>query len=192
MSGTANVNRYWPRSRYAYSHKERMLTNKRKRQDVETARQERMLTNKRKRQDVETARQERMLTNKRKRQDVETASQTKRTATQVMEEFALHAVALHTLATKGDRRDDRQHEREGYNLLILRQSLMGNGSHVWQAGDSDMSRLPSHVASVYDTTGWVCINTFTDKDRVVFKRPAPPLPVRGSGAQLRKVGNPKP
>ena len=175
LSETVNVEKYAPRSRYAYSHKQRMLTNKRTRQDAETARQERQ--------------EERQRTTTQQVTNSQSSVEQKRTATQVVNEFALHAKALHTLATKGDRRDDRQHEREGYNLLVLRQSQMGDGSHVWKAGDSDMSRLPSHVSSVYDTAGWVCVNTFADNDRVVFKRPAPPLPVRGSGAQLRKVDN---
>ena len=149
-----------------------------------------MLSNKRKRQDAENLRQEREQDRKRTATKVSKAravGQLNLTATQAVEEFGRHAKALHTLATTGDRRDDRQHEKEGYNLLIMRQSLMGHGSHVWKPGDSDMSLLPSHVSSVYDTTGWVCINFFADNDRVVFKRPHPPLPVRGSGAQLRKV-----
>ena len=96
-------------------------------------------------------------------------------------------MAMHTLTTRGNRRDDRQHEREGYNLLVFRQSQLGEGSHVWKAGDKDMSLLPPHISSVYDTTGWQCVNLYSDGDRVVFWRPPPPVPVRGSCAQLRKV-----
>lgn len=98
-------------------------------------------------------------------------------------------MALHVLATKGDRRDDRQHEREDYNLLVFRQSEMGEGAHVWKDGEKDMSLLPRHVTSLYDTVGWTCINRYSDGDRVVMKRPPVPVPVRGSCTQLRKVSS---
>lgn len=109
----------------------------------------------------------------------------RRTASQVVRDIGEHAMALHTLATRGDRRDDRQTEREGYNLLTLRQSEMGVGGHVWKPGDDDMSLLPEYLRMIYDTTGWVCTNMYADEDRVVFKRPPAPIPVRGSGAQKR-------
>ena len=99
-----------------------------------------------------------------------------------------HTHALYTLATKGDRRDDRQTEREGYNLLIFSQEQMCKWdphAHVWKQGDSDMSLLHPNISERYDTSGWVCINTYLDGDGVVFLRPPPPMLLRGCGAQRR-------
>lgn len=111
------------------------------------------------------------------------------TGTEVVTGVGVHAKALYTLSTVGARRDDRQHEREGYNLLVFSQKQMNKWdakAHVWQYGDSDMTLLPKQISAVYDTTGWHCINTYADRDGVVFKRPPPPLPVRGCGAQRRR------
>ena len=163
------------RAKYGHSHKERVYNNKRKSEDMATAAAERLLR-KKKPTTVSgsvdtTARQQ--------------TTNTHRTATQVVHDIGVHALALHTLATKGDRRDDRQTEREGYNLLTLCQSMMGDGCHIWKTGDDDMSLLPEHIRMIYDTDGWVCINTYADDDHVVFKRPPVPVPVRGSGSQRR-------
>ena len=118
-----------------------------------------------------------------------------RTATQVVHDISTHAMALHTLATRGCRRDDRQDEREGYNLLTFSQTSLAAGdlnAHVWKAGEKDMTLLPQHVRSVYDCDGWECVNFYADGDGVVFKRPPAPIPVRGSGAQHRRVRDPHP
>ena len=109
------------------------------------------------------------------------------TATEVVHGLVQHGKAMYTLSVVGNRRDDRADEREDYNLLTFRQSGMGEGAHEWSAGDSDMSLLPEHVRSIYDTTGWRCVNVYSDGDRVVFRRPPVPVPVRGSCAQKRKV-----
>ncbi len=97
-----------------------------------------------------------------------------------------HAVALRTLATRGDH--ESYEERDGYNLITLKQSdLRRWGSkHDWKAGDADISRLPKAVSCVYNVTGWTCVNTSLNGDRVIFKRPAPPLTCRGSGAAKRR------
>ena len=53
--------------------------------------------------------------------------------------------------------------------------------HVWKAGDDDMTLLPVKVTVFYNTTGWMCVNTCTDGDGVVFKRPPAPIKVCGCG-----------
>ena len=111
-----------------------------------------------------------------------------KTATQAVDTIRDHAQALYTLATKGDRRDDRQTEREGYNLLIFSQRQMCTldpNAHVWQRGDMDMSLLHPSISECFDTKGWVCVNTYADGDGVVFLRPPPPMLLRGCGAQRR-------
>lgn len=111
-----------------------------------------------------------------------------KTATQCVHTVRDHAHALYTLATKGDRRDDRQTEREGYNLLVFSQKQMcswDHNAHVWKRGDKDMSLLHPNISECHDTNGWVCINTYLDGDGVVFLRPPPPMLVRGCGAQRR-------
>ena len=109
------------------------------------------------------------------------------TATEVVDAISTEGKAMYTLSIVGNRGDDRQDERAGYNLLTFRQSLMGKNAHVWSRGDVDMGLLPKHITSVYDTTGWTCVNTYLDGDRVVFKRPPPRVPARGSCAQERMV-----
>ena len=59
-------------------------------------------------------------------------------------------------------------------------------AHVWKADDADMSLLHRNITCMYDTTGWRCINTYSDRDGVVFLRPPPPMLVRGCGAQRRR------
>ena len=79
-------------------------------------------------------------------------------------------------------------ERDGYNLLTFSQKDLTQWGceHVWQADDDDMSMLPDAVTAVYNTRGWQCVNTFLDDDGVVFKRMAPALSARGSGAARRR------
>ena len=50
-----------------------------------------------------------------------------------------------------------------------------------------MTLLPPAVSTVYDTTGWSCINRHMDGDRFVMLRPPPPIRVRGDGAQPRRT-----
>ena len=129
---------------------------------------------------------------KRRREECQTQSSSKRqklTAQQVVDTIGKHGLAMHTLSTRGSRRDDRQHEREGYNLLIFSQNKMllhDPGAHVWRAGDEDMSLLPKYISTFYNTTGWRCINVMSDGDGVVFIRPPATMPVRGCSALVRR------
>ena len=55
----------------------------------------------------------------------------------VVEGIGKHAQALYTLSTVGTRRENRQHERENYNLLVFSQREMTKwdvNAHVWQVG----------------------------------------------------------
>ena len=93
------------------------------------------------------------------------------------------------MSTRGSRRDDRQYEREDYNLLVFSQKQMlswDSKAHIWRAGDKDMSLLHPNIAAFYDTTGWQVVNTMADDDGVVFFRPPPPVMVRGCGALARR------
>ena len=158
-----------------------MISKKRKREDQQAVREEK---DKRNRVHQEAVCEESVVT------PYGPLSHPNRTITQLVEAIGTHGRALHTISSVGSRRDDRQHEREGYNLLVLSQRQMREwcpNAHQWKPGDTDMSLLPPHVRTIYDTTGWECINFFSDGDRVVFKRPAAPIPVRGSRAQSRKV-----
>lgn len=108
---------------------------------------------------------------------------------QTVDDIGRHAKALYVLSTVGTRRDDRQHEREGYNLLVLSQNKMcqwNPDAHVWRSGDTDMSKLHPLISAFYNTDGWICINTYADGDGVVFKRPSPAVSVRGCGALARR------
>ena len=149
---------YKPRSKFGFCHRDRMETRKRK-----TA--ERALC-----KTSESAAKVDLPTDK-------------RTSSQVVRDIGIHGMAMYTLSTRGNSRDERQDERDGYNLLTFHKSVVGEG---WTSGDDDMTKLPSRVASVYDTTGWVCVNHYTD-GRVVMKRPPAPIPVRGSCAPRRRV-----
>ena len=144
------------RAKYAESHKQRRLRIKRRQKDREDASAEMLAhgDSKRKRHNVGVGR-------KRRRGNTvageETAHTQKRTTTQAVTEVGRHAQALYTLATTGSRRDDRQEERQGYNLLIFSQSDMCRwdpNSHVWKSGDRDMGQLHPHISRYYDTTGW--------------------------------------
>jgi hypothetical protein len=172
MSRGAVVGASAVRAKHGSTHKERMYNMKRKREDMATASAERGGRRKKK---AAVSKLGLPAPN----------PNPNRTGTQVENGIGDHAKALHTLSTVGDRRDDRQHEREDYNLVTFRQSTMGDGAHVWRAGDDDMRLLPQHIRLVYDTDGWVCINLYSDDDRVVFKRPPIPVPVRGCCAQRR-------
>ena len=46
--------------------------------------------------------------------------------------------------------------------------------------------LPARLRIVYDTTGWRCCSVRDQGDRLVFKRPPPECPLRGSGATRRR------
>ena len=144
------------RAKYAESHKQRRLRIKRRQKDREDASAEMLAhgDSKRKRHNVGVGR-------KRRRGNTvageETAHTQKRTTTQAVTEVGRHAQALYTLATTGSRRDDRQEERQGYNLLIFSQSDMCRwdpNAHVWKSGDRDMGQLHPHISRYYDTTGW--------------------------------------
>ena len=161
------------RAKYGQSHTLRRLRIKQRKADRATASAE--APNKRPRLEQVTT-----TTNSKKKNY--------KTATQAVDATRDHAHALYTLATKGDRRNDRQMEREGYNLLTFSQEQMCKWdphAHVWKRGDSDMSLLHPNIAERYDTNGWVCINTYLDGDGVVFLRPPPPMLLRGCGAQRR-------
>ena len=108
------------------------------------------------------------------------------TATQTCERVGREALALRALVTRGDH--ESYCERDGYNLITYKQSDLNKwgGQHVWQAGDDNMSLLPTSVSSVRDVKGWKCINCLMDGDGVVFERPAPNLTRRGSGAAPRR------
>ena len=169
------------RAKHGESHVSRRLRIKRRQTDrVEAADQ---APSKRVRLDVSAMR-------KRQRElSCTPEAQHKKTATQATMGIGDHAQALYTLATRGSRRDDRQSEREGYNLITFSQAQMSGwdpNAHVWKADDNDMSLLHPNIASCYDTTGWCCINTFLDGDGVVFLRPTPPMLLRGCGAQRRR------
>jgi len=162
-----------PRAKYGYSHKDRMTRKKRKREDMQAVSDEKSLDGE---GQAKVPCVDKFFVN--------------RTISQVVADIGAHGMALHTLSTRGSRRDDRQSEREGYNLLIFSQSKMDTwqaNSHKWKPGDKDMSLLPPQLTSLYDTKGWECVNCFADDDRVVFKRPDPPIPARGSGAKRRLV-----
>ena len=163
------------RAKHGQSHIQRVVRRKRKAADKDQAD-----SNKRNRTDTRKRKEDQSMVPTRKR---------KKTAAQVVDGVGLHAQALYTLSTVGTRRDNRQHEREGYNLLVFSQRQMTKWdaqAHVWQAGDSDMTLLHTNISAVYDTTGWQCINTYADGDGVVFLRPPPPLKVRGCGALGRR------
>ena len=181
---TSDVTAAPERAKYGHSHVERMGRLKRKHADQELLDQERELFPRKKYQKRETLQRQRVPDTS------ESTPYTKMTCTQTVEAIGNVAQALWTLSTTGSRRDDRQHEREGYNLLVFRQSKFtawDADAHVWQAGESDMTLLPSVIRACYDTTGWLCINTYSDKDGVVFLRPSPPLCVRGRGAARRRT-----
>ena len=185
LSGSPVVGAGAPRSKHAQSHKDRVQNNKRKREDRERVALEQ--------KSKKFARDTKKVSNGAKKfvnqvkEIAKVTSDGRRTVSQSVQDIGSYGMAMYTLATRGDRRDDRQHERENYNLMVFSQASMGEGSHVWKVGDTDMTLLPSKVKSIYDTTGWVCINRFADGDRFVLKRPAPPIPVRGSGTQRRRV-----
>ena len=170
---SATISVYKPRAKRGFTHRDRVTARKRKRLDMEKAEEEDTEWRKRFASDP-------VITKPRSNPNPHARN---RTATQVVNDIGKHGMALHTLATRGDRRNDRQHERDEYNLLKFGTSLVGNS---WTIGDADMCKLPKTISSVYDVRGWVCINTFAD-GRVVFKRPAAPLPARGCCAQQRKV-----
>ena len=167
------------RAKYGQSHAQRRTAIKNKQND-------------RLRHNAEKADRNTPVVVKRRREECHTLASSKRqklTAQQVVDTIGKHGLAMYTLSTRGSRRDDRQHEREGYNLLIFSQKKMllhDPGAHVWRAGDEDMSLLPAHISSFYNTTGWKCINLMSDGDGVVFLRPPAPMPVRGCGALGRR------
>jgi len=113
---------------------------------------------------------------------------TKRSTSQVVHDIVNHGHAYHTLATRGDRQSDRQFERDGYNLITFSGKDLHNwgSQHSWSSGDSDMACLPKAVSTVYDTTGWRCINIYSDGDGIVMLRPPAPIPTRGHGARKRR------
>jgi len=115
-----------------------------------------------------------------------TSQNHKLTASEACARIESHAMALRTLSSRGNR--SCYNERDGYNFITIKQSDLSQwgGKHVWRAGDSDMSLLPSAVTMVYDVSGWKCVNTLADSDGVVFERPSPPLIIRGSGATGRR------
>ena len=155
------------RAKYGATHAQRVSQRKRKQADLAMIRKQK--------------------SNKRKRP--RTGAQEKRTCTQVVDGIGEYAKALYTLSTRGSRRDDRQHEREGYNLLVFSQHEMSKWdehAHVWKGGEMDMSLLPRKISCCYDTTGWKCVNTYLNGDGVVFLRPPPPMKVRGCGALCRR------
>ena len=149
---------YKPRSKLGFSHRDRMETRKRKRAEKDVCNTSESVV------------------------QVDQSTD-KRTSSQVVRDIGVHGMAMYTLSTRGNVRGERHDERDGYNLLTFHKSVVGEG---WTSGDDDMSKLPSRVASIYDTTGWVCVNYYAD-GRVVIKRPPAPIPVRGSCAPRRKV-----
>ena len=165
---------YQPRSKRGFTHKHRVTSRKRNRLDMEKANDE----------DAEWGK--RLAKGEGKplmpRNPVKRLN-THRTATMVVQDIGIHGMALYTLSTRGNRREERQHERDGYNLLTFSTSVVGER---WTPGDTDMGKMTPRVSSVYDTTGWLCINNYSD-GRVVMKRPPAPIPVRGCCAQRRKV-----
>ena len=176
------------RAKYGRSHEQRMTRKKRKQADRDLLMREKCLPKGKK------AKHMRIHPKRQLPDTVETpASKRQRcmTGTQVSDAITTHAKALYTLSTRGSRRDDRQYEREDYNLLVFSQSEMlrwDKNAHVWNPNpqDSDMSKLPTNISIFYDTTGWKCINTLADGDGVVFLRPTPHVPRRGCGALRRR------
>ena len=157
------------RAKYGATHAQRVSSRKRKQADIAMVRMQN--------------------SSKQKRKRPRTDAQERRTSTQVVDGIGEHAKALYTLSTRGSRRDDRQHEREGYNLLVFSQHEMSKwdeDAHVWKGGETDMSLLPRNISCCYDTSGWKCVNTYLDGDGVVFLRPPPPMKVRGCGALRRR------
>ena len=166
------------RAKYGATHAQRVSRRKRKQADLAMIRKQK--SNKRKR--PRTGAPE-------KRKRPRTGAQEKRTCTQVVDGIGEYAKALYTLSTRGSRRDDRQHEREGYNLLVFSQHEMSKWdehAHVWKGREVDMSLLPRKISCCYDTTGWKCVNTYLNGDGVVFLRPPPPMKVRGCSALCRR------
>ena len=52
---------------------------------------------------------------------------------------------------------------------------------------TDMSKLPEAVTSVRNVQNWACVNTYVDGERIVFKRAAPTLYLRGCRASQRRT-----
>ena len=157
------------RAKYGATHAQRVSRRKRTQADITTFREQN--------------------SRKQPRKRPRTDAQERRTCTQVVDGIGDHARALYTLSTRGSRRDDRQHEREGYNLLVFSQHEMSKwdkNAHVWKGGETDMSLLPRNISCCFDTTGWECVNTYLNGDGVVFLRPPPPMKVRGCGALGRR------
>ena len=104
------------------------------------------------------------------------------TATQTCQRIWEHAEALRVLTTRGDA--ESYSERDEYNFITIKQSdLKRWGSdHVWQRGDKDMTLLPEAITAIRDVRGWECSNRLMDDDGIVFKRPSPHLPCKGSAA----------